>query len=167
MLFRSLKKAFAHPHTVYQSGAMGSAQLLPDGRMFVGWGTEPHFSEFAADFAHGKPQLLLDGDITVGDPSYRAFTENWVGHPLDKPAAAARYRTGGATVYASWNGATEVRFWVVFAGPSAGNLHQIVKAHKNGFETAINVSNRGPYFAVHALDGKGTVLAKSAPVKIS
>jgi len=156
-----LTKAFVHPHAVYQSGAMGSAQLLPDGRMFVGWGTEPHFSEFAANGT-----LLLDGDIIKGDPSYRAFSQDWVGHPTDKPAAAARYRTGGATVYASWNGATEVRFWVVLAGHTAGNLHQLVKAHKSGFETAINVSNRGPYFAVHALDAKGNVLAQSAPVKI-
>jgi hypothetical protein len=156
-----LTKAFIHPHQTYASGAMGSAQLLPDGRMFVGWGTEPHFSEFAA-----KGTLLLDGDITKGDPSYRAFAQDWVGQPKDKPAAAARYRSGGATVYASWNGATAVRFWVVFAGRTSGNLHQIVKAHKNGFETAINVSDRGPYFAVHALDGKGNVLAKSAPVRI-
>jgi hypothetical protein len=156
-----LKKAFVHPHTVYASSAMGSAQLLGDGRMFVGWGTEPHFSEFSAD-----GNLLLDGDIIKGDPSYRAFSQPWVGEPTGKPAAAARYRSGGATVYASWNGATEVRHWVVFAGKTAGNLHQLVKANKSGFETAINVSNRGPYFAVQALDGKGNVLAKSAAVKI-
>jgi len=157
----ALDKAFVHPHVTYRSGAMGSAQLLPDGRMFVGWGTEPHFSEFAADGG-----LLLDGDIIKGDPSYRAFSQPWVGEPTDKPAAAARYRTGGATVYASWNGATAVRQWVVFSGRTAANLHQLVKAGKNGFETAINVSSRGPYFAVHALDAKGNVLAKSATVRI-
>src|SRR5215469_7946644 len=114
----ALDKVFVHPHVTYRSGAMGSAQLLPDGRMFVGWGTEPHFSEFAADGG-----LLLDGDIIKGDPSYRAFSQPWVGEPTDKPAAAARYRSGGATVYASWNGATAVRKWVVFTGPTAGNLH--------------------------------------------
>jgi len=157
-----LKRAFVHPHATYVSGAMGSAQLLGDGRMFVGWGTEPHFSEFSADGG-----LLLDGDIIKGDPSYRAFSQPWVGQPTDKPAAAARYRSGGATVYASWNGATAVRKWVVFTGPTAGNLHQLVKASKNGFETAINVSSRGPYFAVQALDAKGNALAKSAAVRIS
>ena len=158
----SLKKAYTHPKTQYHSGAMGSAQLLPDNRMFVGWGTEPHFSEFTAD---GK--LLLDGDITKGDPSYRAFTENWVGHPAGRPAAAARHRTGGSTVYASWNGATLVRSWGIFAGKTAGNLHEIATARKNGFETAIEVSSRGPYFAVQARDAKGHALGKSAPVKIS
>jgi hypothetical protein len=157
----ALKKAYVHPGARYHSGAMGSAQLLPDGRMFIGWGTEPHFSEFAAD-----GRLLLDGDITEGDPSYRAFAQNWTGHPTDRPAAAARYRSGGATVYASWNGATEVRSWGVFAGRTAGNLHEIVTARKSGFETAIKVSNRGPYFAVQARDAKGNALAKSPPVKI-
>jgi hypothetical protein len=156
-----LKKAYVHPRAQYHSGAMGSAQLLGDNRMFVGWGTAPHFSEFGAD-----GRLLLDGDITKGDPSYRAFAQDWTGHPTDLPAAAARYRSGGATVYASWNGATEVRSWGVFAGRTAGNLHEILTARKSGFETAIKVSNRGPYFAVQARDAQGHALAKSRPVRI-
>jgi hypothetical protein len=158
----SLKKAFFHPGTPqYEAGAMGSAQLLPDGRMFVGWGTQPHFSEFAPS---GK--LLLDGDIIKGDPSYRAFTQPWTGHPSQPPAAAARHRTGGATVYASWNGATEAHSWAVFAGRSRSSLHRIATAPKSGFETAIQVSNRGPYFAVQALDAKGRAMSKSPTVKI-
>jgi len=160
-----LKKAFVHPGAVYQSGAMGSAQLLSDGRMFVGWGTEPHFSEFAPDGS-----LLLDADIIKGDPSYRAFAQNWAGQPdprVELPAAAARQRSGGATVYASWNGATKVRWWVVYAGRTRSTLHKITKAGKSGFETAIAVSNRGPYFQVQALDGKGRALAKSPIVKIT
>ncbi|MGN6791810.1 MAG: arylsulfotransferase family protein [Streptosporangiaceae bacterium] len=158
----ALKKAFFHPGSPqYQAGAMGSAQLLPDGRMFVGWGTQPHFSEFAPD-----GRLLLDADIIKGDASYRAFTQNWTGHPAQAPAAAARHRTGGATVYASWNGATQARSWAVFAGRSRGSLHRIAKVPKSGFETAIKVANRGPYFAVQALDGKGRALRKSPTVKI-
>jgi hypothetical protein len=158
----SLKKAFVHPGTPqYESGAMGSAQLLPDGRMFVGWGTQPHFSEFSP-----SGSLLLDGDIIKGDPSYRAFTQDWTGHPAAPPAAAARHRTGGATVYASWNGATTAHSWAVYAGRTRGGMHRIATAPKNGFETAIRVANRGPYFAVQALDGKGRAMRKSAIVKI-
>jgi hypothetical protein len=160
----SLKKAYVHPHSPYQAGAMGSAQLLPNGHMFVGWGTQPHFSEFTAD---GK--LVLDGDIIKGDPSYRAFSQNWSGNPdpsVELPAAAARHRTGGATVYASWNGATAVKSWAVFAGRAASALHQIASAPKNGFETAIVVSSGGPYFAVQAHDAKGRALAKSRAVRI-
>jgi hypothetical protein len=160
----SLKKAYVHPHSPYQSGAMGSAQLLPNGHMFVGWGTQPHFSEFTAEGS-----LVLQGDIIKGDPSYRAFSQNWSGNPdpaVELPAAAARHRSGGATVYASWNGATAVKSWAVFAGRAASALHQIASAPKNGFETAIEVSNSGPYFQVQAHDAKGRALAKSRPVRI-
>ncbi|MDR2983442.1 MAG: hypothetical protein LBV34_01250, partial [Nocardiopsaceae bacterium] len=71
-----------------------------------------------------------------------------------------------ATVYASWNGTTETRWWAVYAGRTRGSLHRIATASKNGFETAIRVSNRGPFFAVQALDGKHRPLRKSPTVKI-
>lgn len=158
----SLEKAYVHPGRTYLANAMGSAQLLADGRMFVGWGTEPHFSEFAAD-----GRLLLDADMIKDAASYRAFTENWTGHPAELPAAEARHRTGGATVYASWNGATEVRSWAVFAGTAGTSLTNVGTARKTGFETAIAVRSEGPHFAVQALDAKGKALAKSAVVKIS
>jgi Arylsulfotransferase (ASST) len=158
----SLQKAYFHPGQTYLAGAMGSAQLLPDGRMFAGWGTEPHFSEFAAD-----GRLLLDGDIEKGAPSYRAFTEDWSANPKERPAAAARSRSGGATVYASWNGATNVWTWTVFAGKTGTSLRAVGSAGRTGFETAIVVHDSGPYFAVQAHDRKGNALAKSAVVKIS
>src|SRR5215471_19868523 len=80
--------------------AMGNTQLLADGGVFVGWGTNPYFSEYSAD---GK--LLLEGQLTRRDPTYRSFIGDWTGQPAEPPTAAARRRPGGATVYASWNGA--------------------------------------------------------------
>jgi arylsulfotransferase ASST len=159
----ALEKAYIHPGVAVLASAMGSAQLLADGGMFVGWGTKPYFSEFAHD-----GRLLLDGTITVGDQSYRAFTHEWAGHPTEPPAVAARHRSGGgAVVYASWNGATNVATWRVFAGTSRSALHQVGSGRRSGFETAIAVRSKGPYFAVQAHDAKGTLLAKSAAVKIS
>ena len=158
----SLKKQYIHPGQRLICGAMGSAQLLADGRMFVGWGTEPYFSEFSPE-----GRLLMDGLIETGDSSYRAFSQSWSGQPADHPAAAARHRTGGATVYASWNGATDVRSWAVLAGTTRTSLTSVGTAGKTGFETAISVPSKGPYFAVEARDAKGHVLSKSAAVKIS
>jgi hypothetical protein len=119
---------------------LGSAQLLPDGRMFVGWGSQPHFSEFAAD-----GRLVLDATIIKGSPSYRAFTQDWAGHPADAPAAAAdaRHHSSGATIYASWNGATNVASWTVYAGKTRTSLTRIGSARRSGFETAITVHNAG------------------------
>ncbi len=158
----TLRKAYVHPGRRMVAGAMGNAQLLADGRMFVGWGTEPFFSEFAPD-----GRLLLDGSLGRGAPSYRAFTDHWAGRPAEPPAAAARHRAGGATVYASWNGATGVGSWTVFAGKSASSMAWIGSARRTGFETAIDVRGTGPYFAAQARDAAGQALSRSAPVKIA
>lgn len=157
-----LRKAFVHPGKRLLAGAMGSAELLPDGTMFVGWGTEPWFSEFAPD-----GRLLLDGQMAKGSPSYRAYTDHWTGRPDDRPAIAARRRSGGATVYASWNGATKVASWAVYAGKDQHSLTAAGSAPRAGFETAIAVRSTGPYFAVEARDSAGHALARSLPVRIS
>ena len=158
----TLRKQFTHPGALVLARAMGNAQLLPHGGMFVGWGTNPYFSEFSAD-----GELLLDGRLTKGDPTYRSFIGNWSGHPLELPAVAARHRAGGATIYASWNGATDIASWTVFAGQAQTAMTQIGSARKSGFETAIAVPSMGPYFAVQAHDAHGHPLSRSAPVKIA
>ncbi len=158
----TLRKDFTHPGRLVLAKAMGNAQMLPNGGMFVGWGTNPYFSEFDAD---GK--LLLDGVLVKGDPTYRSFIGDWEGHPAEPPAVAARRRAGGATVYASWNGATEVASWSVLAGRSQTSLAAVATAAKKGFETAIPVSVGGPYFAAEPRDAKGRPLSRSMPVKIA
>ena len=158
----TLRKQFIHPGARVLAKAMGNAQLLPGGGMFVGWGTNPHFSEFDAD-----GRLILDGELIKGDPAYRSFIGDWSGHPAELPAAAARHRAGGATVYASWNGATDVASWTVFAGHAQTALTEVGSARKSGFETAIAVPGKGPYFAVQAHDAHGHPLSRSAPVKIA
>jgi hypothetical protein len=156
----TLRKQFIHPGTLILSKAMGNAQMLPGGGMFVGWGTNPYFSEFDAS---GK--LVLDGQMLKGDPSYRAFIGDWVGQPAEPPAVAARHRSGGATVYASWNGATEVASWNVLVGRTHTSLSAVNSAPRKGFETAISVPDKGPYFAVEPRDAKGRALSRSHAVK--
>jgi Arylsulfotransferase (ASST) len=158
----TLRRQFTHPGALVLAKAMGNAQLLPGGGMFVGWGTNPYFSEFSAD---GK--LILDGQLTKGNPTYRSFIGEWSGHPVELPAAAARRRPGGATVYASWNGATDVASWTVLAGKAQTDLAKVGSARKSGFETAIAVPASGPYFAAEARDAKGRTLSRSLPARIA
>ena len=157
----TLRRQFTNPPPVL-ARAMGNTQLLPDGGVFVGWGTNPYFSEFSAD-----GRLLLEGQITKGDPAYRSFIGDWSGHPADPPAVAARHHADGAMVYASWNGATEVASWTVLTGRSSGSLTPARTARKRGFETAISVPGKGPYFAVEARDASGRRLATSLVTKLS
>src|SRR5262249_23214093 len=158
----TLRRAYVHPGTVVLAATMGSAQTLPDGGMFVGWGDQPRFSQF---FPDGR--LLLDGIMAAKAQSYRAFAREWKGHPTELPAAAARRGGGGAIVYASWNGATDVASWTVLAGRTGASLSRVGSARRSGFETAIAVSSTGPYFAAQANDVWGRPLATSQPVTIA
>jgi hypothetical protein len=64
------------------------------------------------------------------------------------------------TVFASWNGATGVAAWRVFAGKRASKMPAVATAAKRGFETAIT-ARAWPFVAVEALDAKGRLLARS------
>jgi EmrB/QacA subfamily drug resistance transporter len=136
---------------------MGDTQELPNGNVFVGWGSEPYLSEYSRS---GK--LLLDGFFPGSDLAYRAMVEPWAGRPLQPPLGAA-HRDGSAfKVYASWNGATQVASWKVLAGSGSGRLSVVAHAARSGFETTIPVA-AGSYarFEVEALDAAGRVLGTS------
>lgn len=156
----SLARAYSHPDGLLADN-QGNTQLLPDGRVFVGWGAQPYFSEFGAD---GK--LLLNGQLPVGDQSYRAFTFDWAGRPPGRPALVVRPNPArGSIAYVSWNGATEVKTWTVLAGRSPGTLAAAGSQPWAGFETKVPVNSDGPYFAVTAHDASGRRLGRSATVR--
>jgi EmrB/QacA subfamily drug resistance transporter len=145
----------------FKSEYMGDTQSLPGGNMFVGWGSEPYFSEYSRS---GK--LLLQGAFPGPDLTYRATLAQWVGEPLAPPAGAARQSNGKTTVYASWNGATRVASWRVLAGRGvagggASRLSAVAGAAKSGFETAIAVPQGYVSFKLQALAANGRVIGTS------
>ncbi|HEX3623409.1 MAG TPA: hypothetical protein VHT97_13935, partial [Acidimicrobiales bacterium] len=136
---------------------------LENGNVFVGWGFLPYFSEFTRD-----GRLLFDGRFSGGGQSYRAFRFPWAGQPTEPPATALEVAPGGlATVYASWNGATEVAQWQVLAGPTADALAPVATAPRSGFETAIALGAVPGYYAATALSRSGAELATTQPAKVS
>ncbi len=158
----TLRRQYAHPGSAVLAKAEGSAQLLPDGDVFIGWGTEPMFSLFSSG-----GQLLLDGTLPAEDNSYRAVMFDWPGRPAGPPAVAVRARPGGgASVYASWNGATGIGSWTALAGPASSSLAAVAQGHWTGFETALSTDEDGPYFAVEARDTDGQVMARSGTVRL-
>ena len=58
---------------------------------------------------------------------------------------------GATTVWASWNGATEVAGWRVLAGPSPGALQPVADAPRSGFETTIALPSPQQYVAPAAV----------------
>ena len=140
----------------FESEYMGDAQPLPNGAMFVGWGSEPSFSEYSRS---GK--LLLGAELPGPNLTYRATVGHWIGEPLSPPAGAALRTNGKTTVYASWNGATQVVSWRVLAGHDANQLNVVARAAKSGFETAIAVPPGYTSFKVQALDADGRLIGTS------
>jgi hypothetical protein len=151
-----------YTHRGVLAGSQGSMQLLENGNVFVGWGEVPRVSEF--DYAG---RLLFDALLGKQYECYRAFRLPWSGRPAQAPAIALAHGEapagdrGPVTVYASWNGATDVHSWRLLAGEQAGDLQPIASTRAAGFESAIRTTAAGPNFAVRALDAAGTPLGQS------
>ena len=133
----------------------GNDQALPDADDFVGWGQQPYFSQYSP-----RGKVVFEGRFVGGNVSYRAFRFPWSGTPSTPPAIAVVRHGRRMTVYASWNGATNVAAWRVFAGRHAWRMPAVASTLKRGFETAIRAPARA-YVYVQALDAKRHVLART------
>ena len=157
----TLVREQVHPSKPLVAGSQGNVQALANGSWMVGWGEAPYFSEFSA-----SGQLLLDAHLPPTYESYRSYRLQWSGHPREPPALAiVRAPSGsGATVYASWNGASEVASWRVLAGLSPAALTTVGASARNGFETAIALPSlaNGSYVQLQALSAAGAVIGASA-----
>jgi hypothetical protein len=149
--------------TTTSAQSEGSVQTRRSGNVFVGFGSEPFFSEFSKG-----GRLLYDGSLPRDDGSYRTYRHRWHGDPKTRPTLAVQL-TGSSTVaaFASWNGATAVRRWELLAGPSDDKLRPVGSARSTGFETRIDANRAGVVYAVRAIDSHGRVLATSDAVRPS
>jgi hypothetical protein len=152
-------REYSHGAT-FRSQYMGNVDQLPGGDVVVGWGQVPFLSTYTK-----AGRLLFDGAFPEPDISYRTHVQRWVGRPLDPPrAAAVTQGAGSTTVYASWNGATEVAAWRVVDLANGGHA-TVAHRRRSGFETALRVPRALPRVEVQALDARGRVIGTSHPVQ--
>ena len=150
----SLVRDYFAPDGMPIADTQGNVQILPGGNVFVGWGSEPFFSEFTKD-----GELLYHAGFAPWGESYRAFRLPWSGRPNEAPTVSVGAGRGKKmTLYASWNGATEVAAWQVLAGPGPEELQVIESVPRHGFETVIEVETAEPYVGVRAQDRSGGAL---------
>jgi hypothetical protein len=156
----TLARQLIHPGTRILTQSQGNAQALPEDEEFVGWGEIGYASEFSAAGA-----LSFDMHLPPGESSYRAYRMPWSATPAHAPTLVASAGAGASTVvYASWNGATAVTGWRVFAGRSPKALSAVGQFPRAGFETEMTVPGTLHYLAVQALDSAGQVLGSSSAV---
>jgi Arylsulfotransferase (ASST) len=158
----TLAEAYVSSHKLV-AGAMGSVQILPSDRVMVGWGVASYTSKFTS-----TGELLSEFALPAGMYSYRGLWLPWEGAPHHRPKVTARRdrRQGTTTLYASWNGATEVTDWQVEAGPRHDQLLPLGIATSHGFETVIPLRPSHRYAAVTALDRFGRRLKRSQVIKL-
>ena len=139
------------------AGSQGSAQTLSNGNVFVGWGSQPAFSEYTSS---GKQ--IFNGSFILPTTSYRAFRFHWYGQPQTAPSEGNVPMPGGAVkVYASWNGATQVASWRALGGSSPHSLHRLDSRKPTGFETAMTIHSEPAYIAVQGVGPDGHVMSTS------
>jgi hypothetical protein len=155
----TLKRVFTHPRGLLAS-TQGGVQALPNGNTFVGWGSRRYFTEFDAS---GK--VVFDGRFALGGDNYRAYRFPWSGRPARPPALLAERRGDRVAARVSWNGATGVAGWELWAGATPQSLTRVKGAPSAGFETAISAVTSAPYVAVKALDATGAVIGASAAIR--
>lgn len=143
------------------SVSQGNLQILDNGNAVIGWGHQPFFQEYDSD-----GNVLWAARFGVGDVlSYRAYRFEWTGHPRTSPTIAVSGTSDNITVYASWNGATEVQSWQLLGSTNDApqDATELSTVTKNDFETVISYTDGGyDYFQVAALNQDGDTLAFSS-----
>jgi hypothetical protein len=150
------------PETPRSSDAMGNLQVLPDGGVFVGWGTVGGWTEFAPDGS-----VRYDASFADGRASYRVYRFPWRGVPDSLPAIVLeRTDAGGLAAHVSWNGATQVASWRLLGGKAPRTLSRLAQVRRAGFETTLRVAAAPTHVAVAALDAHGKELARTATIAV-
>ena len=159
----SLLKAYEAPNGGAVSASQGNMQLLPNGNVFLGWGSWQSVSESTSD---GTP-IYYAHFATTDALQYRSYKFNFTSNPTTSPAlyTYAHNTSTQTSFYVSWNGATEVSSWRFYGGASSDHFEYIGNVQKRGFET---VSTHTSFFAfaiAEAVAKNGTGLRNSTVTK--
>lgn len=127
------------------SKSQGSTQVLPNGNVLVGWGSEGAVTEFSPG---GEPifhAYMDSGALGVAVENYRAFRYNWTGVPNEEPAIVGLAGDAGTTIYVSWNGDTETKVWRFFelgTDETLGSKNDLGTVERTSFETSLFVPDK-------------------------
>ncbi len=157
----TLERAYTHRPGRLVAKFMGNGQLLPDGGVVVGWGSEPYVTEFGP-----RGNIRFEARMPTGGQNYRAFRFPWKGAPAAPPLLAAGAAARKRGLFASWNGATEVAAWQLRYGLSSTRLGDGRVTQRSGFETFIDRPPGARWAQVIALDTNGKQLGRSRPQRV-
>src|ERR1700722_14864121 len=152
----ALAKAFTNPTKTLLAPAQGNTLSLPGANWLMGYGNLPNFTEYDS-----AGHVLLDGTLGHNVQDFRTYLAPWSGQPETEPALVTKRSGSNVTVSTSWNGATGVASWQVFAGSSPTLLVPVTTVTRSGFQTTATVGTSASYIETRALDANGNVLGTS------
>lgn len=165
---------------------MGSHDILSNGNHFLGYGIQPVMKEFGPHDPQGHDvRWSARYNFESGAASYRTYKTPWRATPSSKPALKVQssghssdavhglngIECGASAIrgYVSWNGATDVKYYVVYTGSKRDSMTAVGIIQKQGFETEFVIPEKQGHdlFQVGAIDNDHLgVIRKSAIVKI-
>jgi len=158
---------FSHPDDIF-ARSEGSLQRLSNGNYFIGYGSTAIYSEFSPDGtllcnAHFAPLHTESSTQKTSEAvqTYRIHKSRWVG----RPKQPRRVVIEGDAMFISWNGATEVKTWIVEGRSSSsaridGSHAMVGRFHHEGFEITVPLQQKKDFreFRLTALDMAGKPL---------
>lgn len=196
---KTVKLVQAYPATQgIESLREGSTQVLQDspqpGNVINGYGQEPGWTEYAPNGTVLMDVMLGPKGIDRWSAdNYRLIKVNWTGTPAWSPRIAAGPKPEYAfdpqtevfrvrlhddkgmelannTVFFSWNGATEHRYWVVLASNDTMEMevsrHFCAQVSRSGFEDSMHIGSHTRYAMALAVDEHDRVLGHTAVLEM-
>lgn len=157
----TLVARYKHTPDPIVAGSQGNGDRQENGNFFVGWGDQSQMTEFTPEGDIAFDATFKDSAIS----SYRAFKSPWEGFPRDRPSIASAAAGAGATVWASWNGAS-VDHWKVLTGSTNSDLTQVGSSPWMNLETEIPVATVGARVKVVAYDSKDKKIGQSGLIPL-
>lgn len=156
---------YPHPGGTY-AAMFGSIDLLPNGDRFVGWGSLLEATQFTRAGELVYHVQIAETASMVG--TLRTFKRPWSARPYWAPDVYAYSWVCGwpSVLYASWNGATEIRAWSFYGADALDVQFELLgTVAKDGFETSMKAGWSVRFAYVEALGEGGEVLGRSVVAK--
>ena len=136
---------------------------------FISWGAMPYYSQHDSD-----GNIIWSAQFGLASESaFRVSLHNWIARPATPPSISISNTSSSTnvTVYAWWNGATEVTTWEHLGSTVDEPLNpsSIAVVSKVDFETTLTYNGTGcyTYFQVAALNGNEETLGFSDFVSLN
>lgn len=128
------------PQKIFSEKEGSFVAALPNSNSMVSYGHIPVTYEYGPSGDNNDIRSEIRFGQDGGVHTYRVSKLVWKATPKDwGPSLVFERDINGSKMYASWNGATEVQEWNIYAVGPAGTLSQIGRATARGFETVIEV----------------------------